>query len=53
MENQVFEGVFIKTKIFIFFADIFLVSLSFFAILTIKTSNQAIVDKATKMQRRN
>lgn len=38
----------LRTKIFIFYAAILLASLSVFAFLTIKISNQAIIDKATK-----
>ncbi|HEX9059681.1 MAG TPA: cache domain-containing protein, partial [Clostridia bacterium] len=38
----------LKTKIFIFYAAILLASLSTFAFLTIKISNEAIVEKATK-----
>ncbi|MGE5613730.1 MAG: cache domain-containing sensor histidine kinase [Bacillota bacterium] len=38
----------IRGKIFIFYACILMVSLSVFTILTIKISNQAIIDKATR-----
>ncbi len=38
----------LKSKIFIFYAGILLISLSIFAFMTIRISNQAIVDKATK-----
>ncbi|HEX2947334.1 MAG TPA: sensor histidine kinase [Clostridia bacterium] len=38
----------LKSKIFIFYAGILLISLSIFAFLTIRISNQAIVDKAAK-----
>ncbi|NLD49656.1 MAG: sensor histidine kinase [Clostridiaceae bacterium] len=43
-----FEGITLRTKIFIFNAAILLASLSIFAFLTIKISNEAIVGKATK-----
>ncbi len=42
------KNISIKTKIFIFYAGIILAALSVFTILTIKISNQAIVDKVTK-----
>lgn len=45
---SVYKNMSIKSKIFVFYAGILLVSLSIFAILTIKISNQAIVDKVTK-----
>ncbi len=45
---SVYKNMAIKSKIFIFYAGILLVSLSIFAILTISISNQAIVDKVTK-----
>lgn len=38
----------IRTRIFVFYAAILMISLSIFAFLTIKTSNEAIVTKATK-----
>lgn len=38
----------LKSKIFIFYAGILLISLSIFAFMTIRISNRAIVDKATK-----
>lgn len=38
----------IRTKIFIFYAAILMISLSIFAFMTIKISNEAIVGKATK-----
>lgn len=38
----------LKSKIFIFYAGILLISLSIFAFMTIRISNQAIVDKAAK-----
>ena len=37
-----------KSRLFIFCAGILLVSFSIFALLNIKISNQAMVDKATK-----
>lgn len=43
-----FKDISLRTRIFIFYAGILLVSLSIFAFLTIKISNQAIVEKATK-----
>lgn len=42
-----FKNISLKTRIFIFYAAILLASLSVFAILTIKISNEAIVEKAT------
>lgn len=38
----------IKTRIFVFYAAILMISLSIFAFLAIKTSNEAIITKATK-----
>ncbi len=46
--KSLFRNMSLKSKIFIFYAGILLVSLSVFAILTINISNQAIVDKVTK-----
>lgn len=43
-----FTNITLRTKIFIFYAAILLASLSIFALLTIKISNEAIVRKATK-----
>ena len=43
-----FTYITLRTKIFIFYAAILLASLSIFALLTIKISNEAIVGKATK-----
>ncbi len=42
----------IKTRIFVFYAAILMISLSIFAFLTIKTSYEAIVAKATKTAER-
>lgn len=46
--NKLFNNASIKNKIFIFFTGILLISFSTFGFLTIKISNQAIVEKATK-----
>lgn len=46
--NKLFNNASIKNKIFIFFTGILLISFSIFGFLTIKISNQAIVEKATK-----
>lgn len=46
--NALFNNASIKNKIFIFCAGILLISFSVFAFLTIKISNQAIVEKAVK-----
>jgi two-component system, sensor histidine kinase YesM len=43
-----FRNISLKRKIFIFYAGILLASLTVFAVLTIKISNQAILDKATR-----
>jgi len=43
-----FRNMSIKSKIFVFYAGILLVSLSIFAMLTINISNQAIVTKVTR-----
>lgn len=45
---SLFTNIPLKSRIFIFNAAILLASLSVFAILTIRISNQAIIDKATK-----
>ena len=45
---SIFNNIPLKSRIFIFNAGILLASLSVFAILTIRISNQAILDKATK-----
>ncbi len=45
---SLYRNIPLKSRIFIFNAAILLASLSVFAILTIKISNQAILDKATK-----
>lgn len=45
---SLFRNIPLKSRIFIFNAGILLASLSVFAILTIRISNQAILDKATK-----
>ncbi len=46
--RTLFNNMTIKSKIFIFYAGILLISVSIFALSTIKISNQAIVSKATK-----
>ena len=43
-----FKEMSIRTRIFVFYAVILMISLSIFAFFTIKTSNEAIVAKATK-----
>ncbi len=42
------RGISLRSRIFVFYAGILLVSLSVFAVLTIRISNQAILDKAIK-----
>ncbi len=43
-----FKDMSIKTRIFVFYAAILMISLSIFAFLAIKTSNEAIITKAVK-----
>lgn len=45
---SIFNNISLRTKIFIFYAGILLISLSVFTILTVKISNQSIINRATK-----
>lgn len=46
--SSFFYNISLKSKIFIFYAAILVISIAIFAFMTIRISNQAIVDKATK-----
>jgi two-component system sensor histidine kinase YesM len=45
---SILSNISLKTKIFIFYAGVLLISLSVFTILTIQISNQTIINRATK-----
>ena len=50
---SLFANMTIKSKIFIFYSGILLLSVSLFVVATIQISNRAIVAKATKNAERN